>query len=225
MKLLIVEDEKRVAEFLKIGLEDDYEIDIAFDGVVGCAKALDTTNNYSLIILDLMLPGKDGFTILKEIRKDDVLTPVLLLTARGDVEDRIKGLDLGADDYLPKPFSLEELQARIRSITRRTYSNKETILKVNDLELDTISHIAYRNEEQIELTSKEYVLLEYLMRHKNRTLSRQDINSAIWNGAYEPGSNIIDVYVKRIRTKINDTNENQMIQSIRGVGYRFRDYS
>ena len=171
-----------------------------------------------------MLPGKDGFTVLSELRAAGITTPVLMLTARGTTEDRVQGLDLGADDYLPKPFSFQELAARLRSILRRLSPEKTTKLQCADLVLDTVSHFAFRFGKEIELTTKEYSLLEYLMRNKNKILSRSTITQHVWKHNFDPESNIIDVYIKRLRTKIeNEDGSKPLIQSIRGVGYRMRD--
>jgi DNA-binding response OmpR family regulator len=225
MRILVVEDERKVASFIKNGLEEErYIVETAPDGVTGLEMAMN--NEFDAILLDVMLPGKDGFTVLKELREAGVATPILMLTARGTTEDRIQGLDLGADDYLPKPFSFEELAARLRSILRRSSPEKTTKLHCGDLVLDTVSHMAYRFNKEIELTTKEYALLEYLMKNKNRILSRSTITQHVWKHNFDPESNIIDVYIKRLRSKIerNDGSK-QLIHSIRGVGYRMRDVS
>jgi len=222
MRLLVVEDENKVLSFLKQGLEEErYIVDTASDGVAGLEMAMN--NYFDAIILDVMLPGKDGFTVLKELRDAGVATPVLMLTARNNVEDKVAGLDLGADDYLAKPFEFSELVARLRSLLRRSVPEKSTKLRCGELTLDTIAHIAYRNGREIDLTSKEYTLLEYLMRNKNRILSRSTITQHVWRHNFDPESNIIDVYVKRLRVKIDAENERHLIQSIRGVGYRMRE--
>ena len=223
MRILVVEDERKVASFIKHGLEEErYIVDTAFDGVTGLEMALN--NQFDAILLDVMLPGKDGFTILKDLRDAGVSTPILMLTARGATEERVQGLDLGADDYLPKPFSFEELAARLRSILRRSSPEKSTKLRCGDLVLDTVSHFAYRYGKEIELTTKEYALLEYLIRNKNRILSRSTITQHVWRHNFDPESNIIDVYVKRLRSKVEtEDGSKPMIQSIRGVGYRLRD--
>ncbi len=222
MRLLVVEDENKVLSFLKQGLEEErYVVDTASDGVAGLEMAMN--NYFDAIILDVMLPGKDGFTVLKELRDAGVSTPVLMLTARNNVEDKVAGLNLGADDYLAKPFEFSELVARLRSLLRRSVPEKSTKLRCGELTLDTIAHIAYRNGREIDLTSKEYTLLEYLMRNKNRILSRSTITQHVWRHNFDPESNIIDVYVKRLRVKIDAENERHLIQSIRGVGYRMRE--
>lgn len=223
MKILIIEDEKKVASFIKHGLEEEkYIVDIVYDGVQGLERVLN--EHFDMILLDLMLPGMDGLSILKEMRNSEVNTPVLVLTAKADTENRVEALDMGADDYLSKPFSFEELAARIRSILRRTAIDKSTKLRCSDLVLDTITHIAYRYDREIDLTTKEYALLEYLMRNKNRILTRSNITQHVWKHSFDPESNIIDVYVKRIRTKIEKkSTKRPILQSIRGVGYRMRD--
>jgi DNA-binding response OmpR family regulator len=224
MKVLVVEDERKVANFIKHGLEEErYIVEIAYDGL----SALDFIMNshFDAIVLDVMLPGKDGFTLLKEIRDSGISTPVIMLTARANVEDRVAGLDLGADDYLPKPFSYDELAARLRSILRRSSPEKSTKLRAGDLILDTVSHLAYRQGREIELTTKEYALMEYMMRNKNRILSRSTITQHVWKHNFDPESNIIDVYIKRLRSKIEKEGEKPLVQSIRGVGYRLREVS
>jgi heavy metal response regulator len=222
MKVLIIEDEKKVLNFIKQGLEEErYIVDVANDGITGLEIALN--NHFDAIILDVMLPGKDGYTVLKELRDAGSTIPVLMLTARDSVEDKVHGLDLGADDYLPKPFSFEELTARLRALMRRTTPEKTTKLKCGDLILDTVTHIAIKNGKEIDLTTKEYALLEYLMRNKNRILSRSTITQHVWKHNFDTDSNIIDVYIKRLRMKIDGDDEKPMIQSIRGVGYRMRE--
>jgi DNA-binding response OmpR family regulator len=224
MRILVVEDERKVANFIKNGLEEErYIVEIANDGITGLEMAMN--NQFDAILLDVMLPGKDGFTILKELREAGVATPIMMLTARGGTEDRVQGLDLGADDYMPKPFNFVELAARLRSILRRSTPEKSTKLQCGDLILDTVSHFAYRFGKEIELTTKEYALLEYLMRNKNRILSRSTITQHVWKHNFDPESNIIDVYIKRLRSKIeSEDGSRPLIQSIRGVGYRMRDF-
>jgi DNA-binding response OmpR family regulator len=224
MRILVIEDEKKVASFIKHGLEEErYIVETASDGISGFDLALN--NHFDVILLDVMLPGKSGFEVLKDLRSAGVNTPVLMLTALGTTEDKVNGLDLGADDYLPKPFSFDELTARIRAILRRSSAEKTTKLQCGELVLDTVSHIAIKNGMEIELTTKEYALLEYLMRNKNRILCRSTITQHVWKHNFDPESNIIDVYVKRLRNKIEADDEKPMLQSIRGVGYRLRDNS
>jgi DNA-binding response OmpR family regulator len=171
-----------------------------------------------------MLPRKDGFSLMRELRNAGNVTPVIMLTAKSTVEDKVTGLDLGADDYVAKPFHLEELAARLRSILRRSGPEKSTKIRCADLILDTVSHIAYRFGKEIELTSKEYTLLEYLIRNKNKILSRSTITQHVWKHNFDPESNIIDVYIKRLREKIETEDTRPLIQSIRGVGYRLREF-
>ncbi len=222
MRILVVEDERKVASFIRKGLmEELYVVDVAHDGEEGIKLA--SENDYDAIILDVMLPRKDGFHVLKDIRAAGNVTPVLMLTARGSMQDRVTGLDLGADDYLPKPFHFEELAARVRSLLRRAGTEKSTTLTCGDLSLDTVTHRAYRATKEIELTTKEYSLLEYLMRNKNRVLSRSLITQHVWSYSFDTESNIIDVYVKRLRKKITDDSEQLLIRSVRGVGYIMRE--
>lgn len=222
MRILVIEDEKKVASFIRKGLTEElYTVDVAYDGEEGLHLAQE--QNYDAIILDIMLPRKDGFAVIKHLRSCGNTTPVLMLTARGATQDRVTGLDLGADDYLPKPFHFEELAARIRSLLRRSGSEKSNILSCDDLSLDTVTHRAYRAGKEIELTTKEYSLLEYFMRNKNRVLSRSVITQHVWSYSFDTESNIIDVYVKRLRKKIHDDVDQKLIKSIRGVGYIMRE--
>lgn len=222
MRILVVEDEKKVASFIKKGLEEEYySVDVAFDGKEGLNLAL--SEEYDLIILDLMLPFKDGLSILKEIREQKILTPVIILTARDTIQDKVTGLDTGADDYLAKPFSFEELLARIRAILRRNSVEKNNIIRAGDLILDTQAHKVFRNNVEIQLTPKEYAILEYLMRNKNRVISRTKLSEHIYEFHFDPGTNVIDVYINKLRNKIDKGHEKQMIRTIRGVGYLIKD--
>jgi heavy metal response regulator len=222
MRILVVEDEKKVASFIKKGLEEEfYSVDVAFDGKEGLRLAL--SEEYDLIILDLMLPFKDGLTILKEIREEKIFTPVLILTARDTIQDKVTGLDSGADDYLAKPFSFEELLARIRALLRRNSIDKNNILKAGDLKLDTQAHKAFRNDVEIQLTAKEYAILEYLMRNKNRVISRTKLSEHIYEFHFDPETNVIDVYINKLRNKIDKGFEKQIIHTVRGVGYLIKD--
>lgn len=222
MKILVVEDEKKIASFIKTGLEEEkFLVDVAFDGEEGYYKAIN--NTYDLILLDIMLPKKNGLEVLTDLRNESNNTPVILLTAMGSTENKIIGLDSGADDYLPKPFSFDELTSRIRAVLRRSSIEKSTKLICGEITLDTVTHIAIKNGVEIELTTKEYLLLEYLMRNKNRIISRINITQQVWKNDFEQESNIIDVYIKRLRNKIDGESEKPYLQSIRGVGYRLRD--
>lgn len=211
-----------MALFIKRGLEEErYIVETAFDGQTGLEIALH--NQFDAIVLDVMLPKRDGFAVLSALRGAGNATPVLMLTARGNTDDRVSGLDLGADDYMAKPFHFEELAARLRSIMRRSSPEKSTKMQCMDLILDTIAHVANRWGKEIELTTKEYALLEYLMRNKNRIISRSMITQHVWKHNFDPESNIIDVYIKRVRSKIERPGSPRILQSIRGVGYRMKE--
>lgn len=222
MRILLVEDEKKVASFVKKGLEEEYySVDVAFDGKNGLHIAL--TGEHDLIILDVMLPHKDGFSILKEIRSEKISTPVLFLTAKDTVSDKVQGLDIGADDYLPKPFAFEELLARVRALLRRHSSQKDLILKVFDLSLDTQTHTVTRNNLEIKLTPREYSILEYLMRNKNRVISRTVLSEHVYDYHFDSNTNVLDVYINKLRNKIDKNSDSPVIQTIRGVGYIIKD--
>jgi heavy metal response regulator len=222
MKILLVEDEKKVASFIKRGLEEEhFTVDVAYDGESGEFMAL--TSEYDLIILDILLPKKNGFEVLKSLRANGIQTPILILTAKGSIDYKVEGLNSGADDYLTKPFAFAELIARIRSLLRRTSSEKSNIIKVADLELDIVKHIAKRGEKIIELTAREYSLLEYFMRNKGRVLMRTMIAEHIWDYHFDNVSNIIDVYVRRLRKKIDEGFPKKLIHTIRGVGYIIKE--
>lgn len=222
MRILVVEDERKVAKFLQQGLEEEhYTVDVANDGEQGSFLA--TAEKFDLIVLDILLPKKDGITMLKELRANRVSTPVLMLTAKSSVDNRIEGLDSGADDYLTKPFAFAELLARVRALLRRGGSEKSTVLQIADLQLDTVAHKANRAGKVIELTGKEYGLLEYLMRNANRVLTRTLISEHIWNYNFDTGTNVVDVYINHLRTKIDDGFERKLLHTIRGVGYVLKD--
>lgn len=222
MRILVVEDEKKVASFIQKGLtEEMYTVDVVHDGSAGLELA--RSGNYDCVILDVMLPEKDGFTFLRELRGLGHNTPVLMLTARASTQDRVQGLDLGADDYLPKPFHFEELTARVRSLLRRSSQERSTVITCGSLVLDTVSHKASREGREIELTVKEYSLLEYLMRNKNRVLSRSLIIQHVWAYSFDTESNIIDVYIKRLRKRIGDDKDQKVIVTVRGVGYMLKE--
>jgi heavy metal response regulator len=221
MKILVVEDEKKVGAFIKKGLEEDsYSVELAYDGDKG--EELAVAQNFDLIILDILMPKKDGLTVLKELRAKQISTPVLMITAKGSVDDKVKGLDSGADDYLVKPFAIAELLARVRSLLRRGLAEKSTSLVVGDLALDLVSHKARREHKLIELTAKEYTLLEYFMRNANRVLSRTIISEHIWNYNFDTGTNIIDVYINHLRNKIDGGFDKKLIHTVRGVGYMMK---
>lgn len=222
MRILLVEDEKKLANFIKQGLrEEHYIVDVAYDGQK--AFFLATVNPYDLILLDLMLPDKDGIAVCRELRDKKVAAPILMLTARGTVRDKIAGLDAGADDYLAKPFSFEELLARIRALLRREKKDKNTVLKVDDLELDQLSHAVKRAGNKIELTSKEYALLEYLMLNANQVVTRTMISEHVWNEDFDSFSNVIDVYINYLRNKIDKGSKKHLLHTIRGTGYMLKE--
>ncbi|MEO8231023.1 MAG: response regulator transcription factor [Ignavibacteriota bacterium] len=222
MRILVVEDEKKVASFIKKGLEEDYySVDVAADGKEGSKLAF--SDEYDLIIMDIMLPFKDGITILKEIRQEKITTPVLMLTAKDDVADKVMGLDLGADDYLPKPFAFDELLARVRALLRRNSTEKSTFIKASDLTLDIQSHKAFRDETEIFLTPKEYSILEYLMRNKNHVISRVKLSEHVYDYHFDSDTNVIDVFINKLRNKIDKGFDKQILYTIRGVGYTIKD--
>lgn len=222
MRILLVEDEKKVAKFIQQGLEEEhYAVDVAHDGEKGLQMALN--ENYDVLILDVMLPKMNGLDLIKTVRAKHKTTPTLMLTAKTATEDKVAGLDSGADDYLTKPFAFEELVARVRSLLRRGAQEKSTILKVADLELDTVTHKAKRMNKTIELTAKEYSLLEYFMRNKERVLSRTIIAEHIWDYNFDTGTNIIDVYVNHLRNKVDDGFDRKLIHTVRGVGYVMKE--
>ena len=218
MRLLIVEDEKKVLSFIKKGLEEEgYAVDSASDGETGLIMGLDGVHD--LIILDLNLPGKDGLSVLQELRRKKVATPVLLLTVRTAIEDKVIGLDTGADDYLTKPFAFQELLARVRALLRRQTDAEAPLLKVADLTLDPARRLVFRGEKKIELTTKEFALLDYFMRNPDRVLTRTMIGDHVWDYDFDPMTNVIDVYVNYLRKKIETGRESKLIHTIRGVGY------
>jgi len=220
MRVLIVEDEKKMASFLERGLkEEHYTVDIAYDGEKGWEYAM--TNDYDLLILDWMLPKMSGVELCHKFRKEGKITPVLILTAKDSVEDKIKGLDQGADDYLTKPFSFEELLARIRALLRRPpHMTDKTVLQCANLKLDLIKRQAWAGEQEISLSQKEFALLEFLMRHAGEVVSRTAIAEHVWDLHFDPMSNTIDVYINFLRKKIGETPSKSKIETIRGTGYR-----
>ncbi len=218
MRILIVEDDRKVGAFLQKGLrEEQYAVDVCRDGEEALEWA--SINSYDVIVLDIMLPKKDGFAVCRELRQKGVLTPILMLTAKDSVEDKVSGLTEGADDYLTKPFSFEELLARIRALLRRTQDYKTKALRVGDLELDPIKRQATRAGKQIPLSGKEYALLEYLMRNKGRVVTESMIVEHVWDMNYEGTSNIVNVYINYLRKKIDSESEVKLIRTIRGHGY------
>jgi len=222
MKILVVEDEKKVASFIKRGLEEEkYEVDTALEGEEGLKMALD--KQYDLIVLDWMLPKKDGLAVVKDLREKKTVTPVLMLTAKDSLEDNIAGLDSGSDDYLTKPFAFAELLARVRALLRRSEMDKGAELRFADLRLDPVTHKVWRKEKEIDLTAKEYGLLEYFMRNPNQVLTRTMIADHVWDYTFDTFTNIIDVYVNYLRKKIDRDADKKLIHTVRGVGYIFKE--
>jgi len=218
MRVLVVEDEKKTASFVCKALQaENFAVDVCHNGNDALAAAKATP--FDGIVLDIMLPGRDGLSVLRQLRERKNTTPVLLLSARGEVNERVEGLDAGADDYLPKPFELAELVARVRALTRRGGENKSTTLRVADLTLDTLTHKAQRGSTTIELTSREYRLLEFLMRSAGRPCGRMMILEKVWDYHFDPGTNLVDVYIRRLREKIDADFEPKLLHTARGTGY------
>lgn len=219
MRILIVEDELRLAEVVKKGLtEDGFAVDMAHDGEEG--QYLAESEEYDLILLDIMLPKIDGITLCKNIRKKNIKTPVLMLTAKTTLEDRVAGLDSGADDYLAKPFAFLELRSRIHALIRRSNNNISPILVLDDLALDPLKHTCVRNKKNISLTPKEFAILEFLLRHQNEVVTRTMITEHVWDYNFDGMSNIVDVFVASLRKKINSNSAVKLIHTIHGVGYK-----
>ena len=218
MRILVVEDDKKVAGFIKKGLEEEtYAIDVAYDGEDGLHLA--SEGQYDLIILDIMLPKIDGLEILSQLRDQGRDTPILLLTAKDAVDDRVAGLNKGADDYLTKPFAFSELLARVRVLLRRGKAEVKTTLQISDLTLDLVSHNVNRGGDEIELTGKEYSLLEYFMRNQEKVLTRTMIAEHVWDYNFDTFTNVIDVYINHLRKKIDKGRESKLLHTLRGVGY------
>jgi DNA-binding response OmpR family regulator len=221
MRILVVEDEKQLAGIIKRGLvEEGYSVDNAYDGEE--AQYMAESVPYDLIILDIMLPKKDGIAVCRDLRDRRVNTPILMLTARDSVEDRVKGLDSGADDYQIKPFAFSELLARTRALLRREALPKTTKLQAGNLVMDTLSREVWRGTRKIDLTAKEYSILEYFMRHPNVVATRTMLEENIWDYDFQGVSNIIDVYIRRLRRKIDEGEPESMIQTLRGAGYKLK---
>ncbi len=219
MRVLVVEDDLRIAEFIRKGLEEEgHAVDVAHDG----DEALDWPSvvDFDVIVLDIMLPGRDGIEVCRTLRTRGVRTPILMLTARDTIDDRVAGLDSGADDYLVKPFAFAELLARLRALLRREPVLLGTTLEVANLTLDTVTRQVARAGQPVTLTNKEYALLEYLMRHPNQVLTRTMIAEHVWNFDFDTGTNVIDVHIRYLRRKIDDQHELKLIQTVRGAGYR-----
>ena len=221
MRILVVEDEARLASVIAQALaEESWVVDIATDGIAGLEKARKTS--YDLFVLDVVLPGLDGFKLCREIRSVDIDVPILMLSARGVVEDRVRGLDSGADDYLTKPFAVSELRARVRALLRRQRPSTLLTLTVSDVVLDPVKRTVYRGARRVDLTQKEFALLEYLMRHAGEVLTRAMIAERVWDFTWDRLTNVIDVYVNHLRRKLEDGGEPRLIHAVRGVGYVMR---
>ncbi|MBR0164589.1 MAG: response regulator transcription factor [Lachnospiraceae bacterium] len=221
MRLLFAEDEADLNHIVTKRLtEEGYSVDACFDGeeAIDCLDAAD----YDAVILDIMMPKADGFTVLKHLRDMKKTTPVLFLTARDAVTDRVRGLDMGANDYLVKPFAFDELKARIRAMTRTVFREADTLLEVGNLQMDVAAHVVKRGDRVIDLSAKEYALLEYLMHNAGTVLSREKIEDHIWNFDYEGGTNVVDVYISYLRKKIDAEGEDKLIHTVRGAGYVLR---
>ncbi len=219
MRVLVVEDEQKIADFIRKGLtERGYAVDVAYDG----EEALDwpAVADFDVIVLDVMLPVRDGIEVCRVLRGRGVRTPIVMLTAKDAVEDRVRGLDSGADDYLVKPFAFAELLARLRAVTRRQPAVLGSLLQLDDLVLDTATRKVSRAGTDMELTTKEYAILEYLMRHPNQVLTRTMIAEHVWNYDFDNASNVIDVHIRNLRRKIDDSFPARLIQTVRGAGYR-----
>ncbi len=218
MRILVIEDEKKTAAFLAKGLrEAEFDVDLAQDGETGLEMARAT--KFDLLIVDVMLPNKDGWEVVAELRRDGLRTPILFLTARDSVRDRVKGLELGADDYLVKPFAFSELLARVHSLLRRAPAHPEEHLRIGDLEIDTQRHKAVRSGVPLNLTPKEFLLLAHLVRLAGEVVSRADIAEQVWEIGFKTDTNVVDVVVRRLRAKVDDPFKTKLIHTIRGIGY------
>lgn len=224
MHILVAEDESKTAALVRKALEaEGFGVDICADGEAALAAAL--ASAYDAIVLDIMLPGKDGLSVLRQLREQKNLTPILLLSARGAAKDRVEGLNIGADDYLPKPFLMAELIARLRALGRRTVDAKVAVLKVADLVLDPVSRRISRSGKTLDLTSREFELLEFLMRSAGQVCSRAIIYQKVWDFRFDPGTNLVEVYIGRLREKIDGGFELKLLHTIRGIGYAIKEPS
>lgn len=219
MHILVVEDDRKVAAFVRQGLEEEgYAVDVATDGEEGSLKA--AVGRYDVIVLDVMLPERSGYELAREFRREGLTTPILMLTARDSTEDIVRGLDAGADDYLTKPFAFEELLARVRTLMRRGGVDRKSVLRYQDIELDHRKHLARRGGRRLELTPKEFQLLEYFLLHPEEVVKRTELLEKVWELQFDPESNVVDVHVGNLRRKLCMDGEPQVIQTVRGVGYR-----
>lgn len=218
MRILVIEDEKKIAHFIRRGLkEEGYSVDVAHDGEQG--YFLSSTEFYDAIVLDLMLPRLDGMTVCRQLRSDNIWTPILMLSAKDTVADKVKGLDAGANDYLTKPFASEEMLARVRAMLRRTDTTSVTRLTVDDLELDLHTRIVTRGDKNIELTAKEYAILEYLMQNEGNVVTRTMLSEHVWDMNFDTYTNVIDVFISYLRNKIDAGHDKKLIHTVRGRGY------
>ena len=221
MKVLVIEDEKKIAAFVRKGLEaQGFVVEVSPHGDEGYVMAC--SRPYDALVLDIMLPGKDGLSILRNLRERKIALPILLLTARSELNERLEGLNLGADDYLTKPFHIEELIARLHAVTRRAAGNSQSILTVDNLKMNLLTRKVARGEQAIELTAREFSLLEHLMRSPGRVLTRVEICERVWDYNFDPGTNLVEVYIQRLRKKVDGDFPNKLIETIRGVGYRIK---
>jgi len=221
MRILIIEDESRVAAFIAKGLSElSFDVDTAVDGTAGLAQA--RIHDYDLVILDVVLPDVDGFQVCRDLRRQNLNVPILMLSARGVVEDRVRGLDCGADDYLTKPFDFSELRARIGALLRRQRPSELLALAVGDINLDPVKRVVHRGVRRVELTQKEFALLEYLMRHQGEVLTRAMIAEHVWDFTWDRLTNVIDVYINHLRRKLEEGGEPRVIHAVRGLGYVLR---
>jgi DNA-binding response OmpR family regulator len=222
MRVLVVEDEKKTASFIRKALQaEGHAVDWLPDGTEALVAVGNTP--FDVVVMDVMLPGRDGLSVVRQMRERKISIPVLLLTARGEVSERVEGLDAGADDYLSKPFALEELVARVRALGRRNCDNKSLTLRVGDLTLDTVTRKVKRGETPIELAPREYLLLEFLMRSGGRICGRMAIVEKVWDYDFDPGTNLVDVYIMRLREKLDSNFEPKLLHTVRGVGYVLKE--
>jgi DNA-binding response OmpR family regulator len=221
MKILIIEDDRKIASFVQKGLkEQGYVVDSCYDGIEG--HALAASESYDVVLLDIMLPGRDGLSILRALREDKNTVPVILLTARSGIDERVEGLNMGADDYLPKPFYMEELIARIIAVSRRSSGEQLSVISCGPVSLNLITREVKRGDECLELTSREFNLLELLMRSAGRVYSRTQLLEHVWGYDFDPQTNVVDVYIRRVRSKVDLPGTESLIETVRGVGYRFK---
>lgn len=224
MRVLLVEDEKRLSYIIEKGLiEEGYAVDKAYDGEEGLYLA--ESESYDVIILDVMLPKMDGIQVCKHVRKKKIATPILMLTAKTQVEDRVSGLDAGADDYLTKPFAFTELKSRIQALFRRSYRQTESTIKIDSLELNPLKHTVVRDGRSISVTPKEFAILEYLMRHKDEVVTRTQITEHTWDYNFDSLSNVVDVFITTLRKKIDSGQKTKLIHTVHGVGYKISSTS